>query len=117
MTEEKLKEFKDLYNEFFTKCEKICGELKRFKRDYGYCNEFIPMDNNVYCRGHEYWSYGGHEEYEEYEEYFPTILLTYTEEEVKNHVDNLLSLAEEEKRRKTERLEKEKEKKYKEYEN
>ena len=48
------------------------------------------MGNSVYCHGHEYWSYGGHEEYEEY---FPTILLTYTEEEVKKYVDNLLTLA------------------------
>lgn len=94
MTEEKIKTLETLYNEFLTKCLKICEELKRFKRNYGYCDEFIPMGNNVYCHGHEYWSYGGDEEYEEY---FPTILLTYTEEEVKNHVDNLLSLAEEKK--------------------
>ena len=108
MTKEEVKTLESLYDKFVTKCEKICEELDRVDGGYGHCDKFIPMGHDVYCHGHEYWSYGGHEEHEKY---FPTILLTYTEEEVKNYVDNLLSLAEEEKRKKTERLEEEKEKK------
>lgn len=107
MTEEKLKEFEDLYNEFLTKCKKVCEELKRLERGYGYCDEFTPMGDDVYCHGHEYWPYGGHEEHEKY---FPTILLTYTREEIKNYVDNLLTLAKQEREEK-ERLEKEKKEK------
>jgi len=108
MTEEKVKEFENLYNEFLTKCKKVCEELQRLEGGYGYCNEFIPMGDDVYCHGHEYWSYGGHQEHEKY---FPTMLLTYTEEEVKNYVDNILTLEEEEERKKAERLKEEKEKK------
>lgn len=107
MTEEKVKEFEDLYNEFIAKCLKICGELERVERGYNYCNEFTLMGDDVYCHGHEYWPYGGHEEHEKY---FPTILLTYTREEIKNYVDNLLTLAKQEREEK-ERLEKERKEK------
>ena len=107
MSEKEVKTLETLYNEFLAKCLKICEELKRVERGYGYCNEFKLMDEEVHCHGHEYWSYGGHEEYEKT---FPSILLTYTEEEVKNYVDNLLTLAKQE-REKKERLEKEKKEK------
>lgn len=107
MTEKEVKTFESLYDKFVAKCNDICSELKRVERGYGYCNEFKPMDDEVYCHGHEYWSYGGHEEYEKY---FPKILLTYTKEEVKNYVDNRLTLAKQE-REKKERLEKEKKEK------
>ena len=103
MTEEKVKEFEDLYNEFLAKCMKICEELKHMERGYGYCNEFTPRGDDVYCHGHEYWPYGGHEEHEKY---FPTILLTYTEEGLKSFVDAQLTFAKREQEKK-ERLEKE----------
>ena len=105
MTKEEVKTLESLYNKFLTKCEKICEELDRWEDGYGYCKDFIPMGDEVYCHGHEYWSYGGHAEHKKY---FPKMLLTYTQEEVKNYVDNLLTL-EKQKREELERLEKEKE--------
>lgn len=107
MTEEEVKTLESLYNEFLSKCLKICEELKRLELGYGYCNEFTPMGDDVYCHGDEYWPYGGHQEYEKY---FPTILLTYTEEELKSFVDAHLTFAKRAQEKK-ERLEKEKKEK------
>ena len=107
MTEKEVKTFESLYDKFVAKCNDICSELKRVERGYGYCNEFKLMDEEVHCHGHEYWSYGGHEEYDKY---FPKILLTYTEEELKSFADAHLAFAKQE-REKKERLEKEKKEK------
>jgi hypothetical protein len=107
MTEKELETLKNLYNKFSAKCEKICEQLDRLHGGYGHSDEFIPMGDDVYGHGHEYWSYGGHEEHEKY---FPTILLTYTEEELKTFVDAHLTFAKRE-REKKERLEKEKKEK------
>ena len=106
MTDEEVKTLESLYNEFLAKCKKICEELERLDGGYGHCDKFMPMGDDVYCHGHEYWSYG----FEEHEKSFPTILLTYTEEELKDFVDAHLTFAKRAQEKK-ERLEKEKKEK------
>ena len=107
MTEEEVKTLESLYNEFLAKCKKICEELERLDGGYGHCDKFMPMGDDVYCHGHEYWSYG----FEEHEKSFPTILLTYTEEELKDYVDAHL-LNEHKKKRNVWRKRKKKRKKW-----
>ena len=58
MTEEEVKTLESLYNEFLAKCKKICEELERLDGGYVHCDKFMPMGDDVYCHGHEYWSYG-----------------------------------------------------------
>ena len=84
MTKQELEQYGKLNEKFVSDCERVCKELSRYDGSYDFLDSFILEDDEVYGHGHEWWSYGGHEEHEEY---FDAVLLTYSDEELREYVD------------------------------
>lgn len=106
MKKEELKQFLELYDKFEDTCLDIRNELSYYDSDFKYVDEFYIDDKRIRCEGDEYWSYGGHEHHTKY---FNIDLLTYSDDELKEYVSNII-LEESEKKAK-ELAEKEKYKK------
>ena len=106
MKKEELKQFLELHDKFEDTCSDICHELSNYDHNFIYVEDFYIDEDSVRCEGDEYWPYGGHEHHTKY---FDIDLLTYSDNELKEYVSNLI-LEESEKRAK-ELVEKEKYKK------
>ncbi len=87
MKNEELKQLLELYNKFEDRCSFICRELSYYDRNFQYVDDFSIEDDTVRCEGDEYWSYGGHEHHTKY---FNIDLLTYSDDELKEYVSNLI---------------------------
>ena len=110
MKKEELKQFLKLYNKFENRCSFICRELSSWNEDFKFVDQFYIEDNSVRCEGDEYWNFGGHEHHIKY---FDINLLTYSDDELKEYVSNLIleesekkakEIAEIEKRKKEQEL-------------
>lgn len=87
MKKEELKQFLELYDKFEDTCSDICHELSHYDNDFIYVEDFYIDEDSIRCEGDEYWSYGGHEHHTKY---FPINLLTYSDDELKEYVSNLI---------------------------
>jgi len=106
MKKEELKQFLELHDKFEDTCSDICHELSNYDSNFIYAEDFYIDENSVRCEGDEYWSYGGHEHHTKY---FDIKLLTYSNDELKEYVSNLI--LEENKKKAKELAEKEQYKK------
>jgi len=87
MKKEELKQFLELHDKFGDACSDICNELRHYDNDFMYVDDFYIDEDSVRCEGDEYWSYGGHEHHTKY---FDIKLLTYSDDELKEYVSNLI---------------------------
>ena len=85
MTREDIDKLVVLTNEFNEACENVCKHLRLLNEDYEHCYEFEIDDanNNVVCRGYYTVMNESQDVYAE----FPTELLTYTNEELDDYVE------------------------------
>lgn len=100
------------YAEFEKQCLRVAEKMKAYDSDYACVEKFyIDTTTNKVCgEGEDSYGCGGCEVEYYYVEFDP-ILLTYTDEELDEHVNNLL---EEKRKEEEEKLKKEKEKERKE---
>lgn len=90
MTQEELKNFKELYDKFIEDCYRVANILSKSKErtvhdsNIKYADNFHLENNSIYWEGDEYWRYGGHEYHSGY---FPVEFLTMTDEELLSIVD------------------------------
>jgi len=87
MKKEELKQFLKLRDKFEDACSDICNELRHYDNNFMYVDDFYIDEDSVRCEGDEYWSYGGHEHHTKY---FDIKLLTYSDDELKEYVSNLI---------------------------
>lgn len=86
MTQEELKQYKELNEKFERDCNRVCCILSGSKKRHGECENIsyaekfkIEDDGSVWWEGDEYWSYGGHEWHSGY---FPSDFLTMSDDEL-----------------------------------
>lgn len=86
MTQEELKQYKELNEKFENECNRVCSILSGSKKRHGECNNIsyaerfkIEGENSVWWEGDEYWNYGGHEEHSGY---FPSDFLAMSDDEL-----------------------------------
>ena len=96
MTKEELNQYITLNNKFREECERVVNELSRIKDTYyDHCTDFNIYGDTVYAKGTAYVM----GELEEYEEMFSKDLLTFSPQELKKYVDNIINAKEEEEAR------------------
>ena len=91
MTQEELKNFKELYDKFIEDCQRVANILSKSKErtvhessNINYADNFRLEDGSVHWEGDEYWNYGGHEYHSDY---FPVEFLTMTDGKLLSIVD------------------------------
>lgn len=96
MTKEELNQYITLNNKFTKECERVVNELSRIKDTYyRHCTDFSIDGDTVYAKGTSYVM----GELEEFEEMFSKDLLTFSPQELKKYVDNVIKAKEDEEAR------------------
>lgn len=96
MTKEELNQYITLNNKFRKECERVVEELSRIKDTYyDHCTDFNIYRDTVYAKGTSYVM----GELEEFEEMFSKDLLTFSPQELKKYVDNVIKAEEDEEAR------------------
>lgn len=85
MLKKDLDEYKRLDEVFNNECTRVCRILREWKPDFNYAEEYVLDDNRVICKCDKYLGYGCSDTFEMN---FPTQLLTYSEKELREYVDN-----------------------------
>ena len=78
-------EYKRLDEVFNNECTRVTQVLKEWQPDFNYAEEYVLDDNRVICKCDEYLGYGCSNTFEKN---FPTQLLTHSEKELREYVDN-----------------------------
>ena len=93
MTQEQIKQLAELQNIFKDRCSevtKILGKMdKYYNTGYFYSHTYMIDNDVVICEGDEYWSYGGHEHYTDM---FDAELLTMTNDEIEQYVEEKIQI-------------------------
>lgn len=107
MEKNNVEQFLNLYSEFEKQCFRIANKMKVYDKDYAFIDHFRidTSSNSVIGEGEDRYGCGGCEVEYYYVEFDP-ILLTYTDEELDEYVNNLL---EKKRKEEEENLKKEKE--------
>ena len=93
MTQEQIKQLAELQNIFEERCSEVTNILgkmdKYYKTGFSCCDTFRLDGECVCCEGDEYWQYGGHEHYVEY---FDAELLSMTNDEIEQYVEEKIQI-------------------------
>jgi len=103
MTKEEIKQYRELDEKFNKECNRVARHLVRFNYDYNYVTDWEIYDEEEIHGWGDCYSRGCYMGVENV--YFDAELLTYTDEELDNYVNDLINenaKKEEEKRRMTE---------------
>lgn len=93
MTQEQIKQLAELQNIFKDRCSEVTKILskmdKYYNTGYFYSDTYMIDNDVVICEGDEYWSYGGHEHYNDM---FDAELLTMTNDEIEQYVEEKIQI-------------------------
>ena len=90
MTQEELKQYKELNEKFENDCNRVCAILVGSKKRQGECKDiryverFYIAGDSVYWEGDEYWNYVGHEHHSGS---FPSDFLAMSDDELHKIVE------------------------------
>ena len=93
MTQEEFKQYSELHEKFAKDVFRVASFLKEIDEDLNFVSEFQLEDGSVKTHGWEYWAFQGSEEHYGY---FDADMLTWTDEELQNYVDQIKKGKEEE---------------------
>ena len=93
MTQEEFKQYSELHEKFAKDVFRVVSFLKEIDEDLNFVSEFQLEDGSVKTHGWEYWAFQGSEEHYGY---FDADMLTWTDEELQNYVDQIKKGKEEE---------------------
>ena len=93
MTSKEIETYVDSREKFIRECERVCIEMRRFNDDYIFLEKFEVDGDFVEGEGEEHL-WGG--EAEIVYQYFPVGLLAFSNEELKQYVDDLIKEKEDE---------------------
>lgn len=115
MTQEEFKQYSELQKKFAADVGRVTNFLKEIDHDVAFTDMgFYLEDETVFTRGSETWSYGG---YEEHSGCFDGEMLTWTDDDLREYVDQIKRGKEEERvRAEIEKARKKEEKERQEYE-
>ena len=84
MTKEELKQYSELQEKFAKDVLRVVSFLKEIDYDLKFVSEFQLDDGMVYTHGWEYWAFQGSEEHHGE---FDAEMLTWTDEQLREYVD------------------------------
>ena len=108
MTKEEFKQYSELQEKFAKDVDRVTNYLGKIDSDLNFTDYYYLEDGTVYTFGEETWSYGG---YEKHYSDFDAEMLTWTDEQLNDYVNNILAERESEAKRKADAIAKEKEEK------
>ena len=114
MTQEEFQQYSELQEKFAKDVFRVVSFLKEIDYDLKFVSEFQLDDGMVYTHGWEYWAFQGSEEHHGE---FDAEMLTWTDDELHEHVEQIKKGKEEERvREEIEKTRKKEEEERREYE-
>ena len=114
MTKEEFKQYSELQEKFAKDVWRVISFLKEIDADLNFVSEFQLIDGSVKTHG---WEYGTYQYQEEHYSFFDSEMLTWSDDELKNYVEQIKKGKEEERvREEIEKAKKKEEKERQEYE-
>ena len=108
MTKEEFKQYSELQEKFAKDVDRVTNYLGKIDSDLNFTDYYYLEDGTVHTFGEETWSYGG---YDTHYGYFDAEMLTWTDEQLNEYVNNILAYRELEAKHKADAIAKEKEEK------
>ena len=114
MTKEEFKQYSELQEKFAKDVWRVVSFLKEIDEDLNFVSEFQLIDGSVKTHGWEYWAFQGSEEHYGF---FDAEMLTWTDDELREYVEQIKRGKEEERvREEIEKTRKKEEEERREYE-